>query len=107
MLGNYADIKEELLGEWQFVKESRLHEYAESNTPVYYQQIIDEWQELPSEDIDAWKEYGLEITASTTIFSLMEADLNIYYQGLVERAFVEIGQEKEDESDEDERTENE
>lgn len=99
MLANYSDIKEELLDEWEFVTESRLHEYAESNTPVYYPQIIREWQELPSEDTDAWKEYGMEITAGTTIFSLMEADLNLYYQGLVERAFEEITKEKEEESE--------
>jgi hypothetical protein len=41
----------------------------------------------------------MEITAGTTIFSLMEADLNLYYQGLVERAFEEITKEKEEESE--------
>ena len=93
-LATYEDIKEELLEDWDNVQESRLHEYAESNTPVYYSAILKEWQELPAEDTDAWKDYGVEITASTTIFSLMEADLNIYYQGLVERAFKEITEEK-------------
>ena len=94
-LATYEDIKQELLDDWEHVTESRLHEYAESNTPVYYSAILKEWQELPSEDTDAWKDYGLEITAGTTIFSLMEADLNIYYQGLVEKAFEEITEEKE------------
>ena len=93
-LATYEDIKQELLDDWEHVTESRLHEYAESNTPVYYSAIMREWQELPMEDTDAWKEYGLEITSETTIFSLMSADLNLYYQGLVEKAFEEITEEK-------------
>jgi hypothetical protein len=95
-LATYEDIKQELLDDWEHVTESRLHEYAESNTPVYYSAIMREWQELPMEDTDAWKEYGLEITSETTIFSLMSADLNLYYQGLVEKAFEEITEEKEE-----------
>jgi hypothetical protein len=94
-LATYEDIKEELLEDWDNVQESRLHEYAESNTPVYYSAIMKEWQELPMEDTDAWRDYGVQITSETTIFSLMEADLNIYYQALVERAFEEITEEKE------------
>jgi hypothetical protein len=94
-LATYQDIKEELLEDWEHVTESRLHEYVESNTPVYYSSILKEWQELPSEDTDAWKDYGLEITSETTIFTLMEADLSIYYEGLVEKAFQEITEEKE------------
>jgi hypothetical protein len=93
-LATYEDIKQELLDDWEHVTESRLHEYAESNTPVYYSGIMKEWQELPMEDTDAWKEYGLEINSETTIFSLMSADLNLYYQGLVEKAFEEIQKEK-------------
>jgi hypothetical protein len=95
-LATYEDIKKELLEDWDNVQESRLHEYAESNTPVYYSAIMKEWQELPIEDTDAWRDYGVQFTSETTIFSLMEADLNIYYQGLVERAFEEITEEKED-----------
>ena len=95
-LATYEDIKQELLDDWEHVTESRLHEYAESNTPVYYTHITREWQELSSEDTDAWKEYGLELTADTTIYSLMSADLNLYYQGLVEKAFEDITKEKEE-----------
>lgn len=95
-LATYEDIKEELLADWDNVEEGRLHEYAESNTPVYYSAIMKEWQELPMEDTDAWRDYGVQINSETTIFSLMEADLNIYYQGLVERAFEEITEEKAD-----------
>jgi hypothetical protein len=96
MLTSYNEIKEELLEDWEHVTESRLYEYAESNTPVYYSAILKEWQELPSEDTDAWKDYGVAVTAETTIFDLMTADLNIYYQALTERAFEEITKQKED-----------
>jgi hypothetical protein len=95
-LTTYQEIKEQLLSEWEHVQESRLYEYAESNTPVYYSGISKQWQELPGEDTDAWKEYGLQINSETTIYTLMEADLNIYYQGLVEKAFEEITGEKAD-----------
>jgi hypothetical protein len=94
MLTTYTEIKSQLLEEWEFVKESRLHEYVESNTPVYYSDIAKEWQELPMEDTDAWKEYGVEVTPITTIYDLMTADLNIYYQALAQRAFEEITEEK-------------
>lgn len=100
MLTTYNEIKAELLDEWEHLTESRLHEYAESNTPVYYSEIVKEWQELPAENTDAWQEYGAEFTPDTTIYSLMTTDLHLYYFALVERAFAEITQEKELETDE-------
>jgi hypothetical protein len=102
LLTTYNEIKTELLGEWDHITESRLHEYAESNTPVYYSEIAKQWQELPMENTDAWQEYGVEFTPNTTIYSLMTTDLHLYYFGLVERAFAEITEEqKEEEEDED------
>jgi hypothetical protein len=99
-LTSYNDIKKELLGEWDHITESRLHEYAESNTPVYYSDIAKQWQELPMENTDAWQEYGVEFTPDTTIYSLMTTDLHLYYFGLVERAFAELTEElEEDEED--------
>lgn len=94
MLSTYTEIKAQLLDEWEDVKESRLHEYAEDYTPVYYSDIAEEWAELPVDDTDAWKDYGVEFNSETTIHSLMTADLNLYYQALVERAFEEITEEK-------------
>jgi hypothetical protein len=95
MLTTYNEIKKQLTDEWEDVLESRLHEYVEDFTPVYYSAIAKEWQELPMEDTDAWKDYGVSITSETTIYDLMTADLSIYYQGLTERAFREITEEKE------------
>ena len=100
MLTTYEEIKAELLSEWEHLTESRLHEYAESNTPVYYSEISKEWHELPMEATDAWKEYGAEFTPDTTIFSLMTTDLHLYYFALVEKAFAEITEEKQQEENE-------
>jgi hypothetical protein len=97
MLTSYNDIKAQLLEEWEHITESRLHEYAESNTPVYNADIAKEWQELPGEATDAWKEYGIELGPETTIYGLMTNDLQLYYYALVERAFAEIKTAKEEE----------
>ena len=102
MLTTYEKIKAELLSEWEHLTESRLHEYAESNTPVYYSEITKEWQALPMEATDAWKEYGAEFTPDTTIFSLMTTDLHLYYFALVEKAFAEITEEKQEQENEGE-----
>ena len=53
MLTTYNEIKAQLLDEWEYTKEERLHEVAESLAPVYYSDIVKEWQELPSEATDA------------------------------------------------------
>jgi hypothetical protein len=100
MLTTYAEIKSELLDEWEHLTESRLHEYAESCTPIYYADIADEWQELPQENSDAWQEYGIEFTPETTIVGLMTTDLHLYYFALVEKAYAEIMEEKQEEENE-------
>lgn len=102
MLTTYEEIKAELLSEWEHLTESRLHEYAESNTPVYYSDIADEWKALPMEDTDAWRDYGVEFTPDTTIYSLMTTDLHLYYFALVEKAFTEITEEKQTQENEGE-----
>ena len=100
MLTTYKEIKAELLDDWEHITESRLHEYAESNTPVYYSEISKEWQELPAENTDAWKEYGAVYVADTTIYGLMTTDLHLYYMELVQRAFEEITEEKQGQENE-------
>jgi hypothetical protein len=100
MLTTYNEIKAQLIDEWDSVRESRLHEYAEDYTPVYYSQIAKDWQELPMENSDEWKRYGIDISEDTTIFSLMATDLHLYYFALVEKAFAEITEEKQQEENE-------
>jgi hypothetical protein len=100
LLTTYEEIKAELISEWEHLTESRLHEYAESNTPVYYSEISKEWQELPAENTDAWKEYGAVYVADTTIYGLMTTDLHLYYMELVQKAFSEITEEKQKQENE-------
>jgi hypothetical protein len=100
LLTTYEEIKAELLSEWEHLTESRLHEYAESNTPVYYSEIAKEWHELPMEHSDRWQEFGIEFTPDTTIFSLMTTDLHLYYMELVQKAFEDITEEKQEEENE-------
>jgi hypothetical protein len=64
------------------------HELADSLTPVYYSEIIEEWRELPSEFSDAWQEFGS--VENATISSLMTTDLWLYYHAQIERALDEI-----------------
>jgi hypothetical protein len=100
LLTTYEEIKAELISEWEHLTESRLHEYAESNTPVYYFDIAKEWQALPMEHSDRWQEFGIEFTPDTTIFSLMTTDLHLYYMELVQKAFEEITEQKQQEENE-------
>lgn len=102
LLTTYEEIKAELLSEWEHLTESRLHEYAESNTPVYYSEIAKEWQELPAENTDAWKELGAVYVLDVSIYSLMTTDLHLYYMELVQKAFEEITEEKQQQENEGE-----
>jgi len=68
--------------------EDGLHELADSFVPVYYNEIIAEWQAMPSEFDNAWQELGA--SAKNTITQLMSIDLYMYYLSLCQRAFSEI-----------------
>lgn len=96
-LTTYNEIKQELLNEYEHATEDTCHEIADSNTPVYYSDIISEWQALPSEYSDTWREHGHETTPETTITQLMAVDLYYYYHELAYRAYQEIQDEKESE----------
>jgi hypothetical protein len=100
LLTTYEEIKAELISEWEHLTESRLHEYAENYTPVYYSGISEDWQLLPMENTDAWKDYGIDISEDTTIYSLMTTDLHLYYFALVEKAYAEIMEEKQQQENE-------
>lgn len=101
MLTTYNEIKKELLGDWEefaeaIYPEDQIAERADSACPVYYNEIIAEWQELPREYEDAWKD-GVPISSDTTLYSLMSWDLYEYYREQYQRAFDEIKAEKEEE----------
>jgi hypothetical protein len=96
---NYTDIKSDILDHWDQLAENNypedlLRELADSACPVYYSDIIKDWQEMPSEYTDSWQEF-IEATQDTTIFSLMSADLFNYYDSEYTRIFNEITEQKE------------
>lgn len=71
----------------QFKEDSdrAITEMADSLCPVYYADIIAEWTELPSENLDRWQELGL--AEGATITALMTADLYLYYLDAVTKAW--------------------
>lgn len=93
MLITYEEIKENLLNDYdkENLTEDVIHEVADNCCPVYYSDIISEWQALPSENSDTWQDYP--ITRDTTITSLMAVDLYEYYYQLADKAYREITEE--------------
>tara|TARA_R110000823_G_scaffold185341_6_gene317715 strand:+ start:540 stop:860 length:321 start_codon:yes stop_codon:yes gene_type:complete len=92
------EIKSEILDHLEQLRETQypedlLRELAESNTPFYYNGIISEWQEMPSEFDNGWQMYGFdESFESGGIYSLMGIDLQLYY----ESQFLEVWEEVKD-----------
>lgn len=96
---NYSDIKQDIYDHLDQLKESSypedlLTELADSAVPVYYNDIIRDWQEMPSEFNDMWQEYGT--TENSTIFSLMSADLFHYYRTQYSEIYSEVIQDEEE-----------
>ena len=95
---NYSDIKAELKENWeQFASNQRpddlLAEFADSACPIYYSDIIKEWQEMPSEFSDSWQDLGTD--GSATITTLMQFDLFNYYQHEYHKIYNELCEEME------------
>jgi hypothetical protein len=72
---------------------------ADSACPVYYHEVIKDWQEMPNEFTDNWQEF-IDPTTETTIFSLMSWDLYFYYESQYHLTFTEIKLDKEQEESE-------
>ena len=97
----YSDIQEQVREIADQLKESAypediLREHADSECPIYYSDIINEWRELPSEYCDRWQDMG-EILRNTGITSLMQIDLFLYYQEQFEKVWEELKEELEEE----------
>jgi hypothetical protein len=95
---NYTEIKEEILSHIDEIDsnaypEDALDQYADSFVPVYNGEIVRDWQEMPSEFDDSWKELGA--APEDGIIGLMMIDLYFYYRDQVNRAYQEITEERE------------
>jgi hypothetical protein len=94
---NYSDIKQELKDHWEQFASNRepgdlLNEFADSACPVYYGEIIKDWQEMPSAFSDVWAEEGY---TSDSITALMAYDLYNYYNHEYYKIYQELCEEME------------
>jgi hypothetical protein len=97
MLTSYTDLKDMILEEWDSLDRDNLDQLVDSVMPVYYSDIAKQWQEMPSEWDNTWRDiYGQEIPANATIYSLMEVDLWQYYQNEISRIYGEIAEIKQE-----------
>ena len=85
------EIKTELSnGETLEDIKDRSNELVDSYLPVYYDGIIKEWQDMPSDyDNRGYAELGGEVN----IYSLMTSDLYLYYSDLFNEVIEELEEE--------------
>jgi hypothetical protein len=67
----------------------RLGEFVDSALPIYYSDIIAEWQQMPS-DYDGRGVLDFGLPAEPTVYSLMLGDLYAYYYDLMTTALDEL-----------------
>jgi hypothetical protein len=70
-------------------------EWIDGYLPVYYNKIVQEWQEMPSEyNNRGHAELGV---AEINIYNLMSLDLYLYYNDIFNEAVNELEEEEEEE----------
>jgi flavodoxin len=75
----------------------RSGEWVDGYLPVYYNKIVEEWQEMPSEYNDRGaQELG---TGEGGIYNLMSLDLYLYYTDLFNEAVEELEEELEEQNE--------
>lgn len=94
-----SEIKRDIYDHLDQLKENAypedlLTELADSATPLYYGDIIQEWQEMPIEFNDSWQDLGVEENAP--ILRRMRIDLFLYYQDRYTEIHAEIMAEQEE-----------
>lgn len=71
--------------------EDLLNELAESEVPIFYGEILDEWASLPAEYRDTWTQYGMdEYFLEGGIFTLMTVDLRAYYEAQFAHVYAQL-----------------
>ena len=71
-------------------------EWIDGYLPVYYNQIVEEWQKMPSEYNDRGSA-ELGMGQEVTIYNLMSLDLYVYYLDIFNEAIAELEEELEGE----------
>lgn len=83
-----AEQIRDLRAEFDTDSDRATHELADSLTPIYYNDILTEWADLPNEARDEWQELGAKENA--TIFDLMQTDLFWFYFNQIAELWAEI-----------------
>lgn len=83
-----AEQIRDLRAEFDTDSDRATHELADSLTPIYYNDILTEWADLPNEARDEWQELGAKENA--TIFDLMQTDLFWFYFNQIAELWSEI-----------------
>ena len=94
---NYSDIKQELKDNWEQFQDNPyatdlVNEFVDSAVPIYYSEIIRDWQEMPKEYDNQWAEEGYE---GDSITALMSYDLWRYYSDQYHTIYQELCNESE------------
>ena len=85
-----AEIRAEIAnGEELEAITDRSGEFIDSYLPVYYNRIIEEWKEMPSEYNDRGSA-ELGMGGEVNIYNLMSLDLYLYYSDLFAEAVKEV-----------------
>jgi len=98
----YDEIKKAIEEEWgeladDVYPEDRLEEMADGFVPIYDNEIISDWAEMPNEYTDNWKEqYEGTLPPELGITALMATDLYSYYRATTLEIYQELKDEKED-----------
>ena len=89
----FEEIKQEIGKSVDSINRYRmmLDELADSYVPVYYNEVLKDWTEMPSEFNDSHLEHDKADDA--TIFDLMRMDLFFYYESLCQKAWTELNAE--------------
>jgi hypothetical protein len=69
-------------------------EWIDGYLPVYYNQIVEEWQKMPSDYNDRGAQ-ELGMGQEVTIYNLMSLDLFLYYSDIFNKAIEELEEELE------------
>lgn len=65
-------------------------EWVDGHLPIYYNQIVEEWQKMPSEYNDRGQAELGHLEQEVTIYNLMSLDLYLYYTDIFNEAIAEL-----------------
>ncbi len=100
MYWNYTDIYNEITENWQQLEQATypddlLNEWADRAVPIYSNDVIKDWQLMPSEFDNSFQEHFGGNIGDLTIIQLMQIDLYEYYRSEYARIYEVVKTERE------------